>query len=907
MTRALRWLWVWSPLATLPIAAFFVAWLVGFGERYADFRLRNADPVGVFGLLHEGRDHARHMLRQIASHARTQDLLPGTRNLQLFVPAAALAALDARLPDSGGDTVAGTMVVDGQELAIDLRYRGDFRVHWGHPKKSLRIRLRKRDRWLGLRTFNLIAPKTGMQVTEHLGYALARELGVLAPHSELVTVWLNGRMHGLYCLVEQIDDGTLPRLGQAPGTIWAGELTARDQWRGIDNYVFDHPGLWRAVAQDGDAAPDRSPIHRLCALLDRPQDAAAHRELRQLVDVAAMGRLSALETLIQYAHTDETHNWRLCHDPFRGRLVPLVWDPNAWNGMEVVGPEHPISLDFNPTRLHHWLLGDAGFLAARHAALERFFRAGGRERFHQELQAALAIGRAAAARDPNLRPPAPDHVLGLLDQLQRNVAHIFAAVERAFLVAGEPPRWAATADGVRLLLQDRAAVARLRLRLPTPVHAAARGMLRFRQADNPTTSPVPLALGQGGTEVELQIGLLSQLRQAPQVIGPFFKVYSREVAATAWDLVLQDATPPPQPLEVLVQRADGRWQPAAPTDRIDPTRVDHLFGVGESAAARSAPAEVWSGEVHIAAPRTLPGDLVLTPGTTVTLAAGAGLTVGGRLLARGTDTQPIALRRDAEGDDTGGAAAPPLLTLRGSGGDGSLLARCELQGRGLLLRLVEVRDVRLQHCAFTGGTIQLQAIHAAVAAERCVFLGCAGVALDAVQAALTLAECRVERAATDGVWLLGGEALLADCSLTGNGGAAVHAIAGARVVLAGGAITGGGRGLQLQDGAKAAAIGLELARNQDALSARFDERRFGGTAALDLFGCRLDGNHRLVDLQRGNAVRLRGCVVRGPVVPEPDLQIEAAAALPALPPLELSSLGGAAAAAWARAAGRGAR
>jgi len=899
---ALRRLWVWTPIATLPLAAFFVAWLVGFGARYADFRLRNADPGGTFGMFFEGGDHARYMLRQLASWTRVGTVLPGTRSMHLVVPEAGLAALDARLPDLGGNAVNGTMVVDGQELEISLRYRGDFRLHWGSPKKSLRVRLKKRDRWLGMRTFNLIAPKTGMQVAEHLGYELARELGALAPYSELVTVWLNGRMHGLHCLVEQIDDDTLLRLGQAPGTVWAGELVARDEWRGIDTNVFDHPGLWRAVAIDGAAPPDPGPIQRLCALLDRPQDEVAHAELRRLVDVAAFGRMSALEILIQYFHTDEAHNWRLSHDRFRERLVPLVWDPNAWSGVEVVGPEHPISLDPNPSRLHQWLLHDAEFLLARHAALERFFGAGGRERFQQSMRTALAVGRAATELDPNLRPPAPDHVLGLLEGLQRNVTHVFDAVERAFVLAGGAPRWTPTADGVRLLLQDRAPVESVRLRLAAPVTTAARGQLRIERGGRATTLPVPLELGQGGAEVDLPVELLAQLRQAPRVIGPYFKVYSHEVAPTTWDISVQDASAP-RTIEVSVRRARGGWQPAAPADRIDAAPPDHLFGVGEREALRSLPAETWSGTVHVVGPRAVSGDLVLAPGSTLTFAPGASLIVGGRLLARGTESQPIAVR--AAGGGAPGAG--PLVTLRGRGCDGSVLERCRLQGPSTLLQLVLVRDARLLDCEFAGGGPQVLAVHAAASVERCTFRDGADAALCGVQATGALVGCRIERAAADGVRLLGGEAVLADCTMVGAAGAAVGAAGGARLVLAGGACSDCGRGLDLQDGAVAAGRGVAITRNQDALVTRYGDRRFGGAARLELAGCRLEGNVRLVDLERGNPVRLLGCSVRDPMQNSPDLQIDAAAAPPGLPPVTLVDLGAAAAAAWVRAAGSGAR
>src|SRR5262249_46563094 len=314
--------WRWSLVATLPAAAFFLAWLVGFARLFADFRVRFDLAPYEYGFAGDGAEYARHLLNELRVECSPGLLADDLPVIQLLVPGGELDRLDAQLPQSGLSPVPGKLRVDRGWIDVDVRYRGDFWYHWAYPKKSLRVRPRGKELAFGMPAFNLIAPKLLPQINDVVAYRLAQDLGVLAPRAEVVQVRMNGVPRGIYLLVEQPSETMLRRRGCLSTGMWSGELVAREAWDGVDNRVFDHPDLWGRRAEDDPKAPDqRGPLRDLCALLAAPPSDAVMDAVESLVDADAFGRFFAAQALAQSLHIDDQHNWRLCYDGGRHRFV----------------------------------------------------------------------------------------------------------------------------------------------------------------------------------------------------------------------------------------------------------------------------------------------------------------------------------------------------------------------------------------------------------------------------------------------------------------------------------------------------------------------------------------------------------------------------------------------------------
>lgn len=91
----------------------------------------------------------------------------------------------------------------------------------------------------------------------------------------------------------------------------------------------------------------------------------------------------------------------------------------------------------------------------------------------------------------------------------------------------------------------------------------------------------------------------------------------------------------------------------------------------------------WKGQVHVTGPVTVAEGAVLTvkPGTRVTFAAGASLTVAGRLLAEASDKEPIAFAGGGRGPAGKlEAGAWGGIIVAGVGSAGSCLSGCRIVG-----------------------------------------------------------------------------------------------------------------------------------------------------------------------------------------------------------------------------------
>ena len=146
----------------------------------------------------------------------------------------------------------------------------------------------------------------------------------------MVQLAVNGKLHGVHVLVEQLEELTLRSNGYMPGDIYAGELIAKDEYAGIFNAVFEHPRLWEKSAINNHyEAGHVAPLVELTRLLNAWPSEDVHAKLSKMLNLEAWAKFSVFEALAQTWHYDVSHNWRLYWDANRGQFVPIVWDPIA--------------------------------------------------------------------------------------------------------------------------------------------------------------------------------------------------------------------------------------------------------------------------------------------------------------------------------------------------------------------------------------------------------------------------------------------------------------------------------------------------------------------------------------------------------------------------------------------------
>ena len=136
MKQALKLCWHWSWLLTTPIVVLFCIWLVLTWDRFWAFGIRYDTTPFITRLSDVGAMEMHNSLRQLQLALKNPFQQTSTlgdsklKQINLFIPNAAIRTLNDRLPHSGQNYVEGGLYIDNNIERVKIRYRGDYFYHW---------------------------------------------------------------------------------------------------------------------------------------------------------------------------------------------------------------------------------------------------------------------------------------------------------------------------------------------------------------------------------------------------------------------------------------------------------------------------------------------------------------------------------------------------------------------------------------------------------------------------------------------------------------------------------------------------------------------------------------------------------------------------------------------------------
>lgn len=278
--------------------------------------------------------------------------------VDLRVDGTALDALSSDLPASAEKWERGELVVNGLPQRVKVRYRGQLMSRYFWKRKAWKIETRKRELVDGFRKINL-TPIGRSRLASHLTFMVGREVGLAAPRSRFVRLFLNGEDQGVYLQEEQIDESMIRANQRMPGDVFYGELYMPDEPKMSSAELFWNPFLWEKDSRNN-RYPDEYRPH-LTDLLDCICDGPPSRlsdengraatsgdspsawadtgagPIRHSTDsFARLYRLLDMDKVPLYfavlafqgdRHIDDIHNQKLYFNPLTGRFEPLLWNP----------------------------------------------------------------------------------------------------------------------------------------------------------------------------------------------------------------------------------------------------------------------------------------------------------------------------------------------------------------------------------------------------------------------------------------------------------------------------------------------------------------------------------------------------------------------------------------------------
>ena len=842
MRRYVRQIFLWSWVITVPISL-----VAGY------LLYRSADRTYTYSVRYGGGQQelqfdriARYEASQLANFARVKFFkgLGGgatrLKSLHLVVPEANLAQLESHMPQSGFEYVEGRMIQEGKLKKVKVKYRGDTFYRWAWDKKSLRIKTSKKSLFEGIRSVNLLAPRTDEQLNNHLSYRLASMMGVLAPRTELIRLFLNGEDRGVHILVEQIKELTLRNASLMPGDIYRGELIGKDRFGpgAPTDSLFHSAAVWDKVAINNHySESSKAPLDRLINLIQKSHLPGAQEQLSQIIDMKAWGRFSAFESLAQSTHTDEIHNWRIYFDPWRSQFVPIVWDPMGWHAT-VRG--RPIRDNIIENSLMRALFNNGDFIRARSEALHTFFANNLDKKFLGLVSATTNLMAQEVATDPYLKPADPDFVERKLRELEKVIQEVLGGRDDIFLES-DPDLDLVIAStrlesqNLDLLVRGHHPIERLRLNLSEAVTTPPRVITSYYLPAGKEEVSLPVVTTNAGASLVIRGGFLPNLTVTTETRHQSTLLSSPGV----YRIELKGLDPSTRILSAEVDRGLG-WIPSEPVDSIPPTVFSQLYA---PVAISTVPESItWSGEVILEGHQILDRPLVIKPGTTVNLTPGATVVLKHRLTAIGTHEAPIRFLPARDEQEPWGAIA-----LSGRGADGSTLSHCEMSGGSgikgdlfeysAMLSIHDVRDVVISDCKFRDNHVvddMVHTVYADIRFERVLFKNALSDALDLDISTANIRDSRFENSGNDAVDLMTTQASITGSHFKNNGDKGISVGENSQLYAVNNTLKENLIGVQSKDRSTAVLLNHTFTNNKTALHTYKKNWRYGGGGVIFL-------------------------------------------------------------------------
>ena len=861
MRIILRRLFLWSWVLTLPLAVAGGYLAFRTIDRFYTYQIRY-NPRPIVMSLGKTLRYEKDQLLQLARVKTSPKTIFQKTNLariNLFVPAANLAQLESHMPQSGFEYVRGAILIDGVLKKAKVKYRGDYVYHWGWDKKSIRVKTGKGALLDGLRVFNVQAPKAWSQLNNYFSFKLAKTLGLLVPRTDMVRLYLNGKDRGIHLFVEQLGETTLRNANLMPGDIYRGEMVAKDAFSSLGKkmWLFDSASLWDKVSVNNHYGPESyGPLKALLDLIKSGEHEQSQTLLSELMDMEAWGRFSTFETLASTKHYGKAHNWRIYFDPWRGKLMPVVWDPAGW----IWNPPEPM---FNvvSSRLHQLLFQNGDFLRARSAAFTSFFDSGKDTYFLESVSDTIEMMTAEIKTDAFLRPGNVAIVAKAMYKLEEKIRKTFSTTQKKWTGDHNPgARFSYHDAQLDLLVGGNRPVQAARLSFDSELKPTVSSTISYELLGKRNTINLTGSTKLDAHSMTLRASLLPDLIIDPEAAETGDS--ERLKTKPGYYLVqFNGLDPNTKILSAEVDRGDG-WVPAEPVDSITPTAFSQLYA--PVAVNTIPPPIIWSGEITIEGHQILDQPLIIEPGTTVNLAPKATVVLKHRLTAMGTREAPIRFVSAVADQNPWGA-----IVLSGRGADGSTLSHCEMSdGSGLkgdlfeysaMLSIHDVKNVVISDCHFSNNhTVDdmVHAVYADIRFERVRFENALSDALDLDISTASISDSYFERSGNDAVDLMTTEAVITGSVFKNNGDKGISVGENSQLYAVNNKLVGNSIGVESKDRSTAILLNQTFTNNKTALHAYKKNWRYGEGGTIFLAKSVVSGGEVSATAKKRSAIQI---------------------------------------------------
>ncbi|MDD2807024.1 MAG: CotH kinase family protein [Patescibacteria group bacterium] len=214
---------------------------------------------------------------------------------------------------------------DGQDYQVKVRYRGDTDAHWRDGKKSWLVQFPSSDYFDDARKIHFIIPSDRKYLIEEMDMYRARKLGLLTPETKFVNLFVNGKRQGVYWQVEEPGKNMLEKKF-LPGDVNFYSSLDFNHVIGPTGSYFDNVNMWEKKSTDLTSSADNyADLDLLFSIINNPSQEYFDAHIDQIIDMDNFLSWQVVNYLMTSAH-ESGRNMRFYFNPTLGKFQFTPWD-----------------------------------------------------------------------------------------------------------------------------------------------------------------------------------------------------------------------------------------------------------------------------------------------------------------------------------------------------------------------------------------------------------------------------------------------------------------------------------------------------------------------------------------------------------------------------------------------------
>ena len=229
--------------------------------------------------------------------------------------------------------VDATIRIDGVEVPIDLRIKGDWTDHLRTDKWSFRIKVKGANCFMGMKSFSIQNPSTRSFMDEWFAHKIFERENVLTTRYRFIPVIINGEKKGVYAVEEHFDKQLLEFSQRREGPIVKFDESGVWQLHMYEENNSEHINV--PMLESAEITPFKSNRTSKSQVLSS-QFKKAQQQMTRLrdgdvnvynyLDVDAFVKYIALSDVLNGKHGQIWHNLRNYFNPVTQKLEPIAYD-----------------------------------------------------------------------------------------------------------------------------------------------------------------------------------------------------------------------------------------------------------------------------------------------------------------------------------------------------------------------------------------------------------------------------------------------------------------------------------------------------------------------------------------------------------------------------------------------------